>query len=137
MVGSKLNLPPSNLQLMPWNLQIQYSYLLNSMYICTIYTRLDTCLMSIFRFSLRDKVTLLELYFYNIVQWYVGLLNCLWSICLLIIILSFHFHPLSHFNLSEANLGDVWSYDFAPLWDPHVSGIFQNDHRCHGNQLNA
>ena len=34
-------------------------------YICTIYTRLDTCLMSISRFSLRDKVTLrlLKLYF--------------------------------------------------------------------------
>ena len=27
-------------------------------YICTIYTRLDTCLVSISRFSLRDKVTL-------------------------------------------------------------------------------
>jgi hypothetical protein len=34
-------------------------------YICTIYTRLDTCLVSISRFSLRDKVTLrlLKLYF--------------------------------------------------------------------------
>ena len=30
----------------------------NIKYICTIYTRLDTCLMSISRFSLRDKVTL-------------------------------------------------------------------------------
>jgi hypothetical protein len=28
-VASKLNLRPSNLQLMPWNFQIQYSYLLN------------------------------------------------------------------------------------------------------------
>jgi hypothetical protein len=38
----------------------------NIKYICTIYTRLDTCLMSISRFSLRDKVTLrlLKLYFY-------------------------------------------------------------------------
>ena len=27
-------------------------------YICTIYTRLDTCIMSISRLSLRDKVTL-------------------------------------------------------------------------------
>jgi hypothetical protein len=37
----------------------------NIKYICTIYTRLDTCLMSISRFSLRDKVTLrlLKLYF--------------------------------------------------------------------------
>jgi hypothetical protein len=30
----------------------------NIKYICTIYTRLYTCLMSISRFSLRDKVTL-------------------------------------------------------------------------------
>ena len=41
--------------------------------ICTIYTRLDTCLMSISRFSLRDKVTLrlLKLYFYiaDVVEW--------------------------------------------------------------------
>jgi hypothetical protein len=38
----------------------------NINYIGTIYTRLDTCLMSISRFSLRDKVTLrlLKLYFY-------------------------------------------------------------------------
>ena len=31
------------------------------MYICTIYTRLYTCLMYISRFSLRDKVTLRSL----------------------------------------------------------------------------
>ena len=41
--------------------------------ICTIYTRLDTCLMSISRFSLRDNVTLrlLKLYFYiaDMVEW--------------------------------------------------------------------
>ena len=38
----------------------------NIKYICTIYTRLNTCLMSISRLSLRDKVTLrlLKLYFY-------------------------------------------------------------------------
>ena len=38
----------------------------NIKYIWTIYTRLDTCLMSISRLSLRDKVTLrlLKLYFY-------------------------------------------------------------------------
>ena len=38
----------------------------NIKYICTIYTRIDTCLMSISRFSLRDKLTLrlLKLYFY-------------------------------------------------------------------------
>ena len=37
----------------------------NIKYICTIYTRLDTCIMSIYRFPLRDKVTLrlLKLYF--------------------------------------------------------------------------
>ena len=37
----------------------------NIKYICTIYTLLDTCLMSLSRFSLRDKVTLrlLKLYF--------------------------------------------------------------------------
>ena len=44
----------------------------NIKYICTIYTRLDTCLMSISRFSLRDKVTLrlLKLHFYgaNVVE---------------------------------------------------------------------
>ena len=42
-------------------------------YICNIYTRLDTCLMSISRFSLRDKVTLrlLKLFFCiaNVVEW--------------------------------------------------------------------
>ena len=39
----------------------------NIKYISTIYTRLDTCLMSISRYSLRDKVTLLllKLYFYS------------------------------------------------------------------------
>ena len=45
----------------------------NIKYICTIYTRLDTCLMSISRFSLRDKVTLrlLKLHFYgaDVVEW--------------------------------------------------------------------
>jgi hypothetical protein len=41
--------------------------------ICTIYTRLHTCLMSISRFSLRDKVTLrlLKLYLIaDVVEWY-------------------------------------------------------------------
>ena len=41
--------------------------------LCTIYTSLDTCLMSISRFSLRDKVTLrlLKLHFYgaDVVEW--------------------------------------------------------------------
>jgi hypothetical protein len=41
--------------------------------ICIIYTRLDKCLMSISRFSLRDKVTLrlLQLQFYgaDVVEW--------------------------------------------------------------------
>jgi hypothetical protein len=45
----------------------------NIKYICTIYTRLDTCLMSISRFSLRDNVTLrlLKLYFYiaGVAEW--------------------------------------------------------------------
>ena len=45
----------------------------NIKYICTIYTRLDTCLIFISRFSLRDKVTLrlLKLYFYiaDVVAW--------------------------------------------------------------------
>jgi hypothetical protein len=45
----------------------------NIKYICTIYTRLDTCLMSISTFSLRDKVTLwlLKLHFYgtNVIEW--------------------------------------------------------------------
>jgi hypothetical protein len=45
----------------------------NITYICTIYTRLDTCLMSISRFALRDKVTrrLLKLYFNiaGVVEW--------------------------------------------------------------------
>ena len=45
----------------------------NIKYICTIYTRLDTCLMSISRFSLRDKATLrpLKLHFYgaDVVEW--------------------------------------------------------------------
>jgi hypothetical protein len=45
----------------------------NIKYICTIYTRLDTCLMSISRLSLRDKVSLrlLKLHFYgaDVVEW--------------------------------------------------------------------
>ena len=44
----------------------------NINYICTIYTRIDTCLMSISRFTLRDKVTLplLKLYFKaDVVEW--------------------------------------------------------------------
>jgi hypothetical protein len=45
----------------------------NIKYICTTYTRIDTCLMSISRISLRDKVTLrlLKLYFYiaDVAKW--------------------------------------------------------------------
>ena len=45
----------------------------NIKYICTIHTRLDTCRMSISRFSLRDKITLLllKLHFYgaDVVEW--------------------------------------------------------------------
>jgi hypothetical protein len=43
------------------------------MYMCTIYTRLDTCLMSISIISLRDKVTLrllkLHLHGADVVEW--------------------------------------------------------------------
>ena len=49
----------------------------NIKYICTIYTRLDTCLMSISRLSLRDKVTprLLKLHFNgaDVVEWHRAL----------------------------------------------------------------
>jgi hypothetical protein len=45
----------------------------NIKYACTIYTRLDTCFMSISSFSLREKVTLwlLKLHFYgaDVVEW--------------------------------------------------------------------
>jgi hypothetical protein len=45
----------------------------NIKYACTIYTRLDTCFMSISSFSLWDKVTLwlLKLHFYgaDVVEW--------------------------------------------------------------------
>jgi hypothetical protein len=41
----------------------------NIKYICTIYTRLDTCLMSISWFSLRDKVTLRVFYGADVVEW--------------------------------------------------------------------
>ena len=45
----------------------------NIKYICTTYTRIDTCLMSISRISLRDKVTLrlMKLYFYiaDVAEW--------------------------------------------------------------------
>ena len=45
----------------------------NIKYICTIYARLDTCLMSIFRLSKRDKVALrlLKLHFNgaDVVEW--------------------------------------------------------------------
>jgi hypothetical protein len=36
-VASKLNLRPSNLQLMPWNFQIQYSYPLTDFFITSVY----------------------------------------------------------------------------------------------------
>jgi hypothetical protein len=49
----------------------------NIKYACTIYTRLDTCCMSISGCSLRDKVTLrlLKLHFYgaDLVEWTMGL----------------------------------------------------------------
>jgi hypothetical protein len=45
----------------------------NIKYACTIYTRLDTCFMSISSFSLRDKLTLwlLKLHFYgaDVIEW--------------------------------------------------------------------
>jgi hypothetical protein len=45
----------------------------NIKYTCTIYTCLDTCLVSISRFFLRDKVTLrlLKLHFYgaDVIEW--------------------------------------------------------------------
>ena len=45
----------------------------NIKYACTIYTRLDTCLLSISSFSLREKVTLwlLKLHFHgvDVVEW--------------------------------------------------------------------
>jgi len=50
-----------------------------------IYTRLDTCLMSISRFSLRDKVTLrlLKLHFYgaDVVEWHRALATRLSDWC--------------------------------------------------------
>ena len=66
-----------------WNLHHPIQYIKNCWvrllsnynikYICTIYTRLDTCLMSISRFFLRDKVALrlLKLYFNiaDVVEW--------------------------------------------------------------------
>ena len=41
-------------------------------YMCTIYTRLNTCLIIIHRFALRDKVTLLALYFHiaDAAEWF-------------------------------------------------------------------
>jgi hypothetical protein len=49
----------------------------NIKYACTIYTRLDTCFMSISSFSLREKVTLwlLKLHFYgaDVVEWSMAL----------------------------------------------------------------
>jgi hypothetical protein len=56
-----------------WTFWVRLLSNYNIKYICTIYTRLDTCLMSIPWFSLRDKVTLrvLKLYFYgaDVVEW--------------------------------------------------------------------
>jgi hypothetical protein len=48
-----------------WWVRLLSNY--NIKYICTIHTRSDTCLMSISRFYLRDKVTLLllKLHFYG------------------------------------------------------------------------
>jgi len=49
----------------------------NIRYIFTIYSRLDTCLMSILRFSFREKVTLrlFKLHFYgaDVVEWSTAL----------------------------------------------------------------
>jgi NADPH-dependent 7-cyano-7-deazaguanine reductase QueF-like protein len=87
----------------------------NIKYICTIYTRLDTCLMSISRFSLRDKVTLplLKLYFntVDVVEWSRALdirLSHLWYILNIII--------WQQSNSAIFNIYDIYIYIYIYIY---------------------
>ena len=77
----------------------------NIKYICTIYTRLNTRLMSISRFSLRDKVTLrlLKLYFYiaNVTDWSRTLDIRLSELCYSVSMVWVQIPSMEEQNLSE------------------------------------
>ena len=86
----------------------------NIKYACTIYTRLDTCFMSISRFSLRDKVTLwlLKLHFYgaDVVEWSRALDIRLSNWCCSVSIVWAQIPSRKEQNLTaqESNSNTVW-----------------------------
>jgi hypothetical protein len=97
----------------------------NIKYICTIYTRLDTCLMSISRFSLRDKVThrLLKLCFNiaDVVKWSRALDIRLsdWCCSVSMVWVQIRRGKNKHLTAQGSNSNPVWFtnefYFFAPL----------------------
>ena len=89
-----------------WNYNIKY--------ICTIYTCLDTCLMSISRFSLRDKVTLwpLKLHFHwaHVVEWsmvlYIRLSD--WCCCVSMVWAQISSREEQNLTAQQSNSNTVW-----------------------------
>jgi hypothetical protein len=104
----------------------------NIKYICTIYTRLDTCLMSISRFSLRNKVTLrsLKLHFYgaDVVEWHRALDIRLSDWCRSVSMVWVQIPSREEQNLTgqKSNSNTVWfnfqTYIFS--WNPREYNIY-------------
>ena len=86
----------------------------NIKYTCTIYTRLYTCLMSISRCSLIDKVTLriLKLHFHgvDVVEW-SGALNIRlsdWCCSVSMVLTHFPSREEEHLTAQKSNSNTVW-----------------------------
>ena len=83
-------------------------------YACIIYTRLDTCLMYVSRFSLRDKVTLwlLRLHFYRavVVEWSMALDIRLsdWCCSVSMVWAQIPSRKEQHLTPQESNYNTVW-----------------------------
>jgi hypothetical protein len=86
----------------------------NIKYICTIYTRLETCLMYISRFSLRDKVILrlLKLHFNgaDVVEWSRALDIRLsdWCCSASMVWAQITSRKEQHLTAQESNYNTVW-----------------------------
>jgi hypothetical protein len=86
----------------------------NIRYVCTIYTRLNACLMSISRFSSIDKVTLrlLKLHFngVDVVEWSRALDNRLsdWSCSVSMVWAQFPSREEQHLTAQISNSNTVW-----------------------------
>jgi hypothetical protein len=86
----------------------------NIKYICTIYTRLYTCLTSIPRFALREKVTLrlLKLFFkgVDVVEWSKALDVWLSEWCCSVLMCGFKSRPgkNKHLTALTSNSNTVW-----------------------------